>query len=1294
MKLVKRPKPLFKGERVVAVDPPFATHVSERWNRRINYYTGRTLTHTALNVEQHNHSSHLTLYGGQLSTGVVQGLEFTLENNDSGIAIDEQRYLIQPGSGLSSKGEDIVLSQPLLINVDKLPVIGQLPTDTSPPRGVGIVILQPIVADSAGDFDDTDPCEIDPANDAFEDWQVVDGLRAAWYPWPSHWPLPLPPYLNRLRNRLAYIIYEQERKAGGVPLPWDKVGVPLALVHVLADGRVDFIDRHAVVRQGGIPNPRQALLATYGSRLSGSPFLWQARILGLAAHMQELRDQGLGLKEALTHFQYLPPVGVLPPDIVDFNSHQSDLLPSQYEIEAAPIPLQQFEVAIEAAASAEAFDLFVPDRIKVLVPVPQQFYEPRLLKRETVDPIFEQTINELLYELGGELGRREELRSMNTRVLGAMDKDLITVFAPADPDAVPGEVSNDVYVIKTPHDENAQAEVEALYDWLKENSPLSELERDQINPKNLGSLSFLGVQHLIDDLQNKIDVSNHKIDFGFLRVQTDIYRFRQMMLGNVEATRLATSPILANIAQGMSSHATQQNLKTYFDSIAPQYRTVTAAGGAASGGDIVDGISVMSHGPLGAASSDAAAGGGSSGSTPVYFVKRADTSDMRYTAARSTSTLAADTGASVEYVSAPSVVSYQAYAEAYQPSAEDVESKSPIVGEALEFRSTSVAERISDPPAPEARSYAVASKAAVYSDLTQLPINIDGIEIPLSGSESAVLTNDEYKSWLEELKPSHGESAVLLNRAKVAGEDAVIYLGPFTESERKLLGADESHLRMYLNRLVGSNKRALKTPGLAGLILSGFYDPHPNDGDEGAFLSVGVSALESTVGTLRRIERRIIGYKQAVVQCKKALTALQKIAALWQQDLDDSQDKLREHRHDVTVARALLQEEQTRVATINARRQEILQNHVSFIGYMRPRTISIRKDMPAIQVHGEFIDPVPACLKQDIPGPDELQDMVNLFRDIPIKWLPYSKNFLLTLDSYHVIKSVFTTAKQKAVYQLQINQSASIPVTKQMKVASSKYGIAVNSLVTSHRDSQLGFVQNKAALNLQVLDQMSWKEVSIKAQDELSLQDLIESGRGKSGLAQNAARELENIQDVAVCLYSRLGDTSPTQRLLWADQLSEFDEPVSLKNLEVLPQWNLVEFDLRRDLQRLCQWLFSRIDNTIPGAVTLMNDLVRVCILLASHAPVSSIINGHLPEPATGKVGDIVRLAIDKGLVRLGMQVGIFNGVTMTVQGIVEDMNADEASIKITRSKEQTYHLDRGAKAQFYSPNTVLSLLS
>ena len=77
-----RPKNIFKGERVVAITPTPDTHISQRWNRRLNYYTGRTLSHTALNIEQHHHSGHLSMYGRQLSAGTIYGLELSYDRSD------------------------------------------------------------------------------------------------------------------------------------------------------------------------------------------------------------------------------------------------------------------------------------------------------------------------------------------------------------------------------------------------------------------------------------------------------------------------------------------------------------------------------------------------------------------------------------------------------------------------------------------------------------------------------------------------------------------------------------------------------------------------------------------------------------------------------------------------------------------------------------------------------------------------------------------------------------------------------------------------------------------------------------------------------------------------------------------------------------------------------------------------------------------------------------------------------------------------------------------------------------
>ena len=101
-----------------------------------------------------------------------------------------------------------------------------------------------------------------------------------------------------------------------------------------------------------------------------------------------------------------------------------------------------------------------------------------------------------------------------------------------------------------------------------------------------------------------------------------------------------------------------------------------------------------------------------------------------------------------------------------------------------------------------------------------------------------------------------------------------------------------------------------------------------------------------------------------------------------------------------------------------------------------------------------------------------------------------------------------------------------------------------------------------------------------------------------------------------------------------------------------------MDFELRRDLQRLVDWLFSRVDRRIPDAVALLNDLVRVCILLASHAPVSTIINGHVPKPTTGKVGDVIDLELDKGKVRVGMRVAVFSGLNVAVPCLAQSYHS------------------------------------
>src|SRR5262249_1183109 len=77
----------------------------------------------------------------------------------------------------------------------------------------------------------------------------------------------------------------------------------------------------------------------------------------------------------------------------------------------------------------------------------------------------------------------------------------------------------------------------------------------------------LGVSGFISYVQQKANAADDTVDFGFLRARTDIYRVRQFMLGTDSATRLSTSPALAEIAQGTSAAATQDELSTFLQRV-------------------------------------------------------------------------------------------------------------------------------------------------------------------------------------------------------------------------------------------------------------------------------------------------------------------------------------------------------------------------------------------------------------------------------------------------------------------------------------------------------------------------------------------------------------------------------------------------------------------------------------------------------------------------------------------------------------------------------------------------------
>src|SRR5262249_42623610 len=105
----------FQGERVLGLSPTPEARVAD-WNRRLNLFTGRALSASALIAEQSARNGRLALRGQMVSPGVVAGLEAGIEPRDATRAIQ-----IGGGFGVCASGEDLCVIPPPRLAAPALP---------------------------------------------------------------------------------------------------------------------------------------------------------------------------------------------------------------------------------------------------------------------------------------------------------------------------------------------------------------------------------------------------------------------------------------------------------------------------------------------------------------------------------------------------------------------------------------------------------------------------------------------------------------------------------------------------------------------------------------------------------------------------------------------------------------------------------------------------------------------------------------------------------------------------------------------------------------------------------------------------------------------------------------------------------------------------------------------------------------------------------------------------------------------------------------------------------------------
>lgn len=1569
------------GEHVAGVEPTLSPNVQDHWNRRLNLYTGRALSDVALTLEQDGRAGRLATRGQMASPGVVHGLEVALEVDEDSEGAPRHFYHIAAGMGLAASGEDVLLRRSLRIDVRDVQVCGPRavfppyaigteggtpPIETGlpsavdhqvngltlgqlldvrvtqpPPAGtkdllrVGVLVLQPIVTEMLGNADADDPCEQDPANFAFEDQQLVDGCRLLWYVWPDEWR-QLPPLDRHRRNTIAYTIFDAERDMGGESLlPWENVGVPIGLTAFNRRWEPLYVDRHAVVRTGGAPRRRSVILPRLGNS-----FLWQARVQQFAEHVAHEHPLSPSPARLARQFRFLPPVGLLPRDVVDLTTGRTAFLPSTYRVDAAPVPLEQLDLAMEESAPLAPFDLYVPDEMQLLVPVPQKWFEPGLLRHETISQAFIETIDVLVRRRGKWLRRRLEVRqrkavidraigileqtyperdpealedheSISTNTIDATDPQLaipeeqfgttmdggdtvstvlqqlrdyltnetplyddvstaflapvtelleplaVLPFAPAlldttstgkisyhttslqlvygrlsealtsaeldavralsadvaylaalnrliarfeatdatltFPNSLRGKVTYErsrrqlVYtahlepmtleerdrlvalsldkryrravntlftfsqpaapvrapLASRPHPATrAQLAVTSagtvVYDatakqliytarpvpmtiamrralaalasgsaWVRAVRQLYEQSQRPASPTNsapllklpvsravlhdtmggrvvyddltqqlvftgrtapmtkeeqrdlhrmsqgasfnaavdalfirsqrneVAQLDRLGLRDFIAFMERRIDEANDKVDLSFTRVQTDIYRVRQLMLGNDAATRLATSPVLASIAKGESAVATQENIRAFVTDMK------LSAGGRVPGPV----PPVVPVDPAPAAARPAAAALAMDLGTTARIINSFSAS-LAVPAVRQT---AAEvfTGASL----ATPFNAIRASALPFvRPKTDDVVGQTAIIGKALNFRTVTIAERLEQPKAPEAKNAAVATKAGVMEQVTALGINADDLLIPgfYLYNNAATLVVDTYAT------SPNGTQRVVPREVRYTIEEV---------AERRLVAQ----------------------------VLQGYHDLDPLDGDESAFFAAAVRALDHAVAILRVVEGRIHAYRSALDRCRKALSELEALRARVDARLNVIGSEVAETRHDVSVARALLADETARIAAINDRRRRILADHVPYLAFRRPRASDLLAGVPTRHIDPAATEaPAVACMGHAVKVPRELQQMANLFRDVPVRWLAYLSPMVDRLDRLEVLHQTLAHAKLRAEVMQQARVRSIVRDDRQVGA-----GAAIQRVYGAHQDVVAHERQRTAQLDLTQMVGLSWIRTAERARDALSIGDLADANHGRAELARLASQEIEHIAHVAGCLYERFGDVLPHIRLDWTERLSQYDEPVNLRNLASLPRWGEVELVERREMQGLVDWLYGRVSTDAPQAVAMMSDVVRLSLLLASHAPVSQIIAGNVHQTAAAQRGGRVDVAVDMDRVRVGMQVLMYaetlQGPQVVARGVVEDLADGRAATRLLDVIAPTVNFTPSTRVQFVEQTSAAS---
>jgi hypothetical protein len=373
-----------------------------------------------------------------------------------------------------------------------------------------------------------------------------------------------------------------------------------------------------------------------------------------------------------------------------------------------------------------------------------------------------------------------------------------------------------------------------------------------------------------------------------------------------------------------------------------------------------------------------------------------------------------------------------------------------------------------------------------------------------------------------------------------------------------------------------------------------------------------------------------------------------------------------EAQHDVTVAESILAEEEAHVARINVRRREVIRKHIKHVVFVRVRATDTTAPLPEHPLDLALKrPPVIACLSDPaLTVEPELDSMRAVFRAVPLRWLSNSTSWLMLAGRVEPMRGML-----------------GLPTFAPDFVALRNRGLQLS------RAFQGAFMRSFVALERfqffspQISPAFTFLDLVRHARETLTLGDLLD--RAPHRIADAANAELSAMVKVAACMHHAFSEADPELRLGWAERFSEFDGGFDFRRIEGLPGWPRLKPTLRQRLQAESAWLFSRVDANATDAVEMVNDLIRVAMLLSAHAPVRRVISGHIEEDADAVSGKVIRLALpDSAFVNVGMKALIHHqGAAVTC--VVENIGHGIAFARVTSAPQGGTRLIKDSRVEF-----------